>query len=348
MPAEQLWSLSDEFSFPEGHVSDDPLFSEPRYVCTARLEGLEKGAEYVFSICSPDGRKTPERTFCTADGKKSWSFVAFTDFQTAFNENTAKLMALSRDCNLSICSGDLLDYGAREDEWNWVLSLQKLQKGVFAASPGDHEYWSDKIKPHIPQLPLPCVYNKIFAFPQNGDPCNPNSSYYFRYNNVLFISLDMSDSNTVHNSRLDSEAQWFRQTVASLKGTYDYLVVYQHKSIYGSYNVDSGVRRVLNAQWAPLYKEAGADLVLSGHDHIFSRTRCIDGTWFLDMGSSGRKFRSPEEKLFTDTLHEKVLDLKATGQSMFAEIDVRRNKMTVKVYDFNAELIDSFEVIRKK
>ena len=154
---------------------------------------------------------------------------------------------------------------------------------------------------HYPQYDYAYTFNRLLHFPQNGAPDSRNTSYWFRYNNVLFVALDMHNSDTSSGPRFKDEVLWFGETLDRLAGSYQYLVVFEHKSIFGSEIVDSAVARNLRPQWAPVFQKYRVDLVLSGHDHIYSRTFALDGdqptedpeagTFYLDMGSSGDKRR---------------------------------------------------------
>ena len=69
------------------------------------------------------------------------------------------------------------------------------------------------------------------------------------------------------------------------------------------------------------------------------------GTFYLDMGSSGDKGRSPDESLVEgDALHARVIDLKATGQSCACNIEVDSGQMCVTVYDQHPQVIDRFTI----
>ena len=350
-PLEKVWNLPMEFVTTAQNESDEKFFTDSRYVCSVNLRNLKKGCTYEYRVVLGDYRSRVQ-TFTTASGSKEWTFAAFTDFQPAHNEKThpmiEKIVSIAGgDVPLVVCSGDMTDYSTRERGWGWLLDNEIFSRFIYASSPGDHEYWAQGSMGRIPQLPKPLVYNRIFNNPKNGLPERLNSSYFFHYNNILFVALDMADSNTPRTSMFDREAEWFGQVVESQAGTYDYLVVMEHKGIFGSYTNDSGVAKYMRPLWAPVFRKAGVDLVLCGHDHMFSRSVCIGGTYYLDMGTSGKKVRTPDEGLYNDGLHEKVLDLKASGQCMGAVINVGRQSMEVKVYELDGSLIDSFCITKK-
>ncbi|MBQ1886274.1 MAG: metallophosphoesterase family protein [Bacteroidales bacterium] len=358
----RLWSTKGI----ENTSETSTFFTHERYVCTAGISGLDPDTKYLYKVVAGNHIEYGPYTFSTSGRAGKWNFVAFTDFQHRKNPLTHKLIADMKDlCNppLVICSGDMVDVGGKEDEWNWLLNGKDLdgeefKDFVFAASPGDHEYWADDTGGKYPQYTAPHTYNNIFRFPSNGDPQSRNSSYFFRWNNALFVSLDMNNSNVASGARFDSQARWFEKTLDSLSGTYKYLIVFMHKSIYGSSIVDGVVAKKLRPQWAPLFSKYDVDLVLSGHDHIYSRTyQLYDGkptsdgmgTYYLDMGSSGDKRRSVDASLSEqDGIHQKVIDLKTLGLSFACNVEVTSRNMKVTVYNQNKEIVDSFTIKAKK
>ena len=345
----------------ENTAKTSTFYTQKRYVCYATLDGLQPDTRYRYKIVA--GKAESEvRTFRTAGQKGSWNFVAFTDFQHRENPVTLPLMQMMKDLaepDLMLCSGDQVDVAGNEYEWTYLLDNETFKDFVYAASPGDHAYWAcDKENGGYPQYDQAYTFNRLFHFPQNGAPGSRNTSYWFHYNNVLFVALDMDNSDISTGNRFAEEVQWFEETLNRLQGTYQFLVVYQHKSIFGSEIVDSNVARYLRPQWFPVFQKYKVDLVLSGHDHIYSRTFALDGdqpakapgqgTYYLDMGSSGDKRRPLDKSLTESPRHAKVLDLKESGQSCACNIEVDDTQMRVTVYDQDRNVVDGFTISAKR
>ena len=342
------------------------FYTDERYVCYATLTGLEPDTRYRYKIVSEDALsgtavESEVRSFRTAGQKGSWNFVAFTDFQHRENPVTLPLIQMMKECtgaDLMLCSGDMVDVAGNEYEWTFLLDNDIFRDFVYAASPGDHAYWaSDRVNGHYPQYDLPYTFNCLFHFPGNGAPGSRNSSYWFRYNDVLFVALDFHNSDTSSGERLSEEVEWFSQTLDRLQGSYRYLVVFGHKSIFGSEIVDAAVARNLRPQWFPVFRKYRVDLVLSGHDHIYSRTLPLDGdqvatdpecgTVYLDMGSSGDKRRPLDASLTESSRHASVADLKEASESRACNIQVDETRMHVVVYNQAREVVDEFTISAK-
>lgn len=341
-PEESFWQIKDH---------DPEMDGWSEYICRVEVSGLKPGKEYIYRVKLGD-EVSQTGLFRTApkNGNKTWKFVAFIDFQPAFNNNTYPLLSavdslIGGEPLLSLCSGDYTDYGCSEQEWVWALGHPFFRNHLHAGTPGDHEYWGHKLaNGHINMMKTPAGYNTMFCNPDNGVEQCKNSNYYFLYGNVLFVGLDTGDSNTTISEKYNAEAEWLKQVAAEMKGKYKYLVVFGHKSVYGSNNTDAGVSKYMRPLWVEAFAQAGVDLFIGGHDHKYSRTGCVGGTWYLDLGSSGSKYRVPEEEMYSDGIHEKVLDLKATGDCAAAIVTVSKKSLQVEVRSASGAVLDSFSL----
>lgn len=344
----------------ENTAKESTFYTKERYVCYATLSGLKDDTRYIYKIVAGKTR-TDARRFKTAAKEGPWNFVVFTDFQHRENPVTLPLIQMMKEIaspELVICSGDQIDVAGNEYEWTFLLDNDIFRDFVYAASPGDHAYWaSDQVDGHYPQYDYAYTFNRLFKFPENGAPSSRNTTYYFYYNNILFVALDMNNSDIATGERFNDQQRWFEETLDRLAGTYQYLIVYEHKSVFGSELVDPVVGRELRPQWYPLFQKYGVDLVLSGHDHIYSRTYALDGdqpsadpskgTFYLDMGSSGDKRRPLDESLTGSPRYAKVMDLRALRQSCACNIEVDETCLKVTVYNKDRQVVDSFVVPRK-
>jgi len=355
-PTEKRWSTKGL----ENENPDDGFY-QTRYVCSATLKDLSPRTRYIYRI-KFDTYTSDVHSFTTSGLTNDWTFMAIADLQNANNSVVHSFISkLYQACDypsLVVCSGDLTDTGGDQSQWLWSINNKVFNDFIFATSPGDHEYHASKVASPVPMFNAPHGFNSIFNNPKNGAADVQNSNYYFYYNNVLFVALDMCDSNSVSGSRFTAQENWFKETIEKLKGTYQYLVVYDHKSLYGSQDTDSSVRKKLTARWYPIFDQFNVDVVFSGHDHQYSRTYQLYnnavstdelvGTYYADLCCAGNKFRTPSADLTSDGLHECVLDLKETKTPVGARVDVTEEKMVITVIDSNNKTVDSFEIKAKR
>ena len=357
MPTEEEWSTE---GLKNASLTKSN-FARKRFVCNVKLENLDERTAYIYKIVS-GSVESEVNSFTTAGLTNTWNFAAFTDFQCRNNTITHKLIKNMKEIGsnpaLMVCSGDLVDVADNEFEYTHIFDNAEFSNFVFASSPGDHEYWGEEDAGH-PQWDFPYTFVKLFHFPENGSETSIGTNYYFIYNNVLFISLDMNNSDVSTGSRIQNQVSWFKNTMNAMKNKYQYVVVYMHKSIFGSAKEDSSVAKNLRPLWYPVFQEFNVDLVLSGHDHMYSRTYQLNGnkksvnslvgTYYLDMGSSGDKYREPDETVVQgDSLHEKVINIKAKNYSCASNIEVSDKEMKVTVYNQNKQILDEFTIKAKR
>ena len=359
-PSEKLWSIKGETNAD----TSDTFFTHERYVCSATLTNLTPCTKYKYRLVNGDDISNTY-FFTTAGNTNDWSFVALADCQYGKNKVSHNMIRTMQDIAnnpaLVVCSGDMADYGGREEEVTWFLDNPVMQDFIYASAPGDHEYWARDVS-GSKLFTTPVVYNHTFNNPKNGSEDMLNSNFYFYYNNVLFVMIDTDDSDTVQSTRMTKEIAWFKKTIKALEGTYQYLVVLGHKSIYSAYSNDSRVFKTIRPQWYPVFDECGVDLVISGHDHMYSRTyklydnEVIDnagenrykGTYYLDLGSSGDKTRELEQAILEDGLHVQGPDIKKLGWTLAAHVEVSDKTMKVTVYNQYKNVVDTFVVLPKR
>ena len=89
--------------------------------------------------------------------------------------------------------------------------------------------------------------------------------YYLDYQSVRFISLDS-------NIETEKQVSWLRKTLEDNPNRWT-IITFHHPMYSPGSNRDN---KELREQWKPLLDEFKVDLVLSGHDHTYSRTGLID------------------------------------------------------------------------
>ena len=349
LPVAKVWSTKGL-----QNASPNSSFYEERYICNALIKNLQSGS-YIYKIVS-NRQESSVYNFRIEEQKNDFSFLMLADAQYGNNQITHQLVqnlkALSPSSSLVVGSGDLVDFSDKEEEWTNMVDSGIFDNLTLALAPGDHEYWGDDSVKYT-QYTAPHTYLATMHYPSNGAASCKGSNYYFKYQNILFIILDMNDSNTSYGPRFDDQVKWFHEVMKETNGQYDFLVVAEHKSLFGSKNIDPAVRNYLTPMWYPIFNEYHVNLVLSGHDHIYSRTHPLagiepivskKGTIYLDLGTSGNKRRNVDESLLNSDIHAKVIDLKAQADSLGAIVEVNDKVMSVKIYNLAKEVVDEFVI----
>ena len=166
-------------------------FQNIRKVCYLKVDKLKEDTKYKFRIIS-DNYKSKIYYFKTPKISNEFRFLSFADMQYGNNKLSPKFIKKMKekflDVSLVVTSGDLVDFGDKEEEWFNIIDNDALNGLTLAVAPGDHEYWGDDSIKYT-QYDLPHTFLNILHFPKNGSKSSIGSNYYFIYNNVLFIRI---------------------------------------------------------------------------------------------------------------------------------------------------------------
>ena len=296
-----------------------------------------------------------DKSFKTADSLASnYTFLSFVDFQYSENKTTLNLVKLftqkNPNANLITCSGDIADEGYKEQSHRYLFDSTAFENSILAFGAGDHEYWGTGSSP-IKMLSRPYSFNKLFNNPDNGCEDYLNTSYYFKYNTTLFVFLDCGDSNvSSSNEMFSKQAKWL-DNVLSMQ-SYEFVIVCMHKSLYGDPKQDSVVRKFAPV-FTNVFDKYKVDLVISGHDHEYSRTKPLnnslastEGTLYLDLGNSGNKTRATGDDIKNSNLYDKYIDIRDKNYSLGIVGVVEDGKLSLEIRTQSYELVDTV-VIKK-
>ena len=243
------------------------------YPHEATMTGLEPETEYVYRVGNDDRGWSEERTFTTGEDSDTWNFLAMADAQIGVDATIAEQSAAWNKA-VNVATGEhpdsafLMHLGDQAEGWGApVKQLEEftapeaLQKYRLAVLKGNHETYA------------PDRHFQDTYFLPNEDGASAN--YFFNYNNVLFIGLDGNRSSAAD---IEAHAKFVNDAIASNGADADWIMVGIHQAPFsqGTHYTDSDVVR-LREQLTPKLSEAGVDLVLSGHDHIYTRTHLMNG-----------------------------------------------------------------------
>lgn len=232
-----------------------------KYLYTAELDGLSPGSAYTYEIAGAysGGFQTPAES-------GAFTFAFLTDLQIGFTSDARSTGALFSLLNhqdglaFAYMAGDFVDSARNEQQWELLFQNGGVHAGagqsflgnhLLAAAQGNHDNAS---------------FSGHITVPSAGGEVGP-AVYAFDYSNVKFIVLNLG-----HSETWTAQADFLRREAAQARSAGQWIVVGFHQSIYtgASHIVDSGI---ISARkfWSPLLAELGVDVVLQGHDHVYTR-----------------------------------------------------------------------------
>ena len=269
-------------------------FSTPRYVWNVSLSNLTPQTKYIYRIKDDSKIYSSVYSFETASkNDDEFSFLFMTDPQY-YDEEGSKIFnkfaerhITNDDIKFALITGDISDKGGNSNYWDMFYTKSSLQKIPYATTVGNHDYYDSKTTRTDNY-----IFNNFFYNPQNGPEHVKGSSYYFVYNQALFIMLDSEEKyNTAE------QKEWFKNVCSSIDCSY--IIVGCHKTAYAAGPYVS-LGKTFIAEWGPVFDECQVDLVLSGHDHVFTRTKNLinsnvtnekyKGTVYIEGGAAGPKY----------------------------------------------------------
>lgn len=269
--------LTEDGQMPEDAIkisaSAEASSISGKNIFRAVFTDLIENTEYAYRMGSEEEGWTEIRTFSTGSFG-SFSFLLAGDPQIGSSgsvdndqsgwQNTLNLaMDQFSDASFLLSLGDQVEHATSEPEYAAFLSTGDFQSLTLAAITGNHDSSSSIFKEHF-SVPNPVV--------SEGDTA-AGGDYWFIYNNTLVMCLNSNNLSTA------SHKQFMQDTLEAHESEVDWTVVTFHHSIYSSatHAFDNDIVQRRN-ELAPVFSELGIDVVLMGHDHVYTRSYMMEGT----------------------------------------------------------------------
>jgi hypothetical protein len=238
--------------------------------------GLVENTAYSYRVGSEARGWSATKTFVTQDFDGDYSFLLVGDPQIGASGNVAndqlgweKTLDSAEEAfpntEFIYSAGDQVEHAANETEYDAFLAPSQLTEFPIATINGNHDVGSKAYEQH---------YNMPNWDPTAGAATSGSSSggdYWYFYKDVLFITLNSNSQDTA------SHKAFLEKVVAEQGAKAKWKVVGFHHSIYSvaSHATDSDIiarRAVLPT----ILSDLGIDIVLMGHDHVYTRSYLIN------------------------------------------------------------------------
>ena len=293
------------------------------------LENLQPGTTYYYQVAGKE-----IESFTTDNDTSDFSFVFVGDPQIgSSNEEKAKSPEDIQKPTFLTAQSEAV----RNDTFNWNYTLERAYAKTggmasFILSSGDQiqtnaekvgdntisemeyaGYLSPDIMQNVPVATTVGNHdadNANYTYHFNtanmstlGDNGYVGGDYYFTYGDALFIILNTQDTNVAEHK------QFIEETVAA-NPECKWRIVTLHQDIYGSAE-HSNEPEITNLRYSlvPIFEENDVDIVLTGHDHAYSRTKLLKG------GHSTTEFEYTDDEF--DEQLDKDIDVGDSTETLY-------------------------------
>ena len=237
------------------------------------IKSLKPNTKYMYRVYNGNGKKSQVFEF-TTQPKGDFTFVLAGDPQIgagkfyADRDKWEKALGTIKkqvpQMSFLYSLGDQInEYTSKSElEYSGYIERENAKGITFATLIGNHDSQANS-------------YSQHFALPniQAEGKTEAGSNYYFVYNNTLFIQLNSNNMNTAeHKATIEKAIEMTKNQKIKWK------VVGFHHAIYSAAthaNDDDIIKR--RAEYPALMKQYGIDLIVAGHDHVYTRSRMMNG-----------------------------------------------------------------------
>lgn len=225
------------------------------------------------------------------------------------------------EAEILIIGGDVVDDGDDEAEWQAFLDAGGglFESYTVYTVPGNHTTDAE-------------YSAQLFSQPRSDIEGLEANFYSIDIGSIHFLMLDSVVMGTLDEEKVQKISAWLESDLAASDAKF--TVAVQHHpitSLNGGYK-DENRAETMRRNYLPIMKQHGLQLVLCGHQHVYSRTVPEDGVTQI-MGVAGGKTYNLEER--------DDVEFFLTGSAVFSVIETGDDSFSVTTYDSDGKEIDS-------
>lgn len=301
------------------------------------LKRLKQDTTYVYRV--GDGVNWSQmQEFTTLKRKNSFEFAILGDTQSPSDLSLFQTILGDldkKDLSFLIHVGDLIDESAKFKQWDDTLGIisqyTNIRSTDLVATLGNHEYMGDT-DGHLAKA--------IFNSPENGPDVDKGGTYSVDYNNIHISVLGYTSDSEI----LDKQLEWLKQDVKNSDKPWKILVT--HKPPY--YTNPFGGNEIMKEKLPPVVDELGIDIVFSGHDHAYGRTKKLkagkedpNGVVYVLAGTTGNKhYDAVADEKF------EFVNMEDIAVSITAKVD--KDQITFTTTTSEGVTLDQFTVVNEE
>lgn len=325
------------------------------YTCRATVKGISPNTEYYY-VVGNENAWSPVYEYKSGNFSPEWSFAIIGDPEmgistddesidqiAVFDKTINNINTNIPDAAFLLSMGDQVGLADQQSHYEAFLNHAGLYSLALAPAIGNHDVGGRYFREHF-NLPN---FDAISGLSEEIK----NEDYWFKYNNAVFMMINsnnMTDYNDYH--------QKFIEEVAKANTDAKWVVAVFHHPPFTSYEKYKADAAAVS-ELIPMLENAGVDVVLNGHDHIYTRTYMMNGT--TPTGNTGNKASADSGTLYmtfssssSSLYHNAVQNPNAAFQYSMevpqaTQVNVSDTSFKISTYNADTwELIDEFELTK--
>lgn len=247
----------------------------------ATLSGLTEDTQYSYRVGSA-GNWSPTYSFKTQSFEGDFDFLFFGDPQIGASGNLANdaagwadtlnvALAANPDTEILVSGGDQVESANNESQWDAFLAPDQLRQYPWAATIGNHDVGGKAYEQHL--YTPNTDYSAAYYANATAQATTSGGDYWYIYKDVLFVDLNSNSYNSSTGGGDAAHVAYVTDVINQHGADAKYTVLVYHHSIYSAAShakdSDNKVRRV---DFPTVFSDLGVDLVLQGHDHVYTRS----------------------------------------------------------------------------
>lgn len=293
------------------------------------FSNLEENTDYVYRVVNGD-TVSQVYQFSTGDYDADFSFAFVGDPQIGAGSTETDIQGWDKtldtvqnqlNVDFLVSAGDQVNTNNNEEQYAGYIN-DAFSSLASVTSIGNHDSGN-------------AAYNQHFNLPNESSTYGETpagTDYWFVYNNTLFMDLNSNDMST-------AEHKAFMEEAIAANPDVQWKTVIFHHSVYStaSHTDDSDILQ-RREELPPVLDELDIDVVLMGHDHVYTRTYMMDGVTPDTSKGVQSEVTNPDGVLYltaNSASGSKYYDITATDAPFSAVMDqsYRRTVTEVNVTD---------------
>ena len=258
------------------------IFKDRKFLkYSVNLINLESDTEYMYKV--GNNVYSEVRYFKTAGADEftfvwtgdSHSYLPIPKRATSVGNIIAKAIDIEPSIDFLFSTGDDVAYGSDYLAWQDLFNKNQSKDYMWASTMGNH----DNMNNHTSTGDSDDFVNAITNYPNNAYGNQNGVSYYFKYNNALFIAFNSTEANDA--TSIKQAQNWAAEVIRN--NPTQYIFVSLHYNWFSGQTGSS----YQYTNWKRFFDTHGVDLAMSGHNHVYMRTHKLNNDEVIEEEGIG-------------------------------------------------------------